>query len=286
MSVLIGKRAVNERPEPDRPRVSSRLQWRDEGGILLCLVAVICLVAVFGDRVMLSRAREMASQPERRELAEAIETRRIEQMDMKEIRAERRRGLIMLRSDDRDLQVAGLKLLGTFGDTSVESDLLRVLKTESNPQLWRHAELALVRIWSRSGDPEVDKLLSMASEVQQAGSPMRAAHMYTAAINRAPGFAHAYMRRSRCYFNLGEYDKAVRDAERAVELNPNDFAAMMELATTYMFVGRLSEAEQVLTRILDVNPHVKRASAMLESIRARLADEAASGDKSAPPPSP
>jgi len=242
----------------------------DGAGLLLALVAAICVIAVVTGPAMLEQARQAAAEDEAPVQAQVEETRRLDQMDQDEIRAERRRGLVMLRTNDLDLRISGLRLLGTFGDRSVEGELLDVLKTQDNPQLWRNAEIALARIWSRSGDPKVDELMRTASELQQARSPDRVLHVLTAAIDKAPDFGHVYIRRAGCYLGLGEYDLAIHDAERAAGLNPNDFTALLTLANAYVLAGRLPEAERSILRAMAVNPHLKQPSGMLKAIRKRL----------------
>lgn len=58
------------------------------------------------------------------------------------------------------------------------------------------------------------------NQAYQAGEYSKAVDSYTEGIEQEPTNAVLFSNRSAAYLNLGEYDKAKRDAEMCIELDP------------------------------------------------------------------
>jgi tetratricopeptide (TPR) repeat protein len=74
------------------------------------------------------------------------------------------------------------------------------------------------------------------------------------AIRISPGRAHPYMALSQALNLKHEYEKAVRLAERALEMNPLDTAIMAQLGSIYVLRGKLDQGGRLLRQALDANP--------------------------------
>src|SRR5438309_5379200 len=61
--------------------------------------------------------------------------------------------------------------------------------------------------------------------------------------------------RGAIYRRRGEWRRALAEFERVLELNPRDSLSPTELGNTYLWLRRWSEAERALTRALALDPH-------------------------------
>jgi len=73
------------------------------------------------------------------------------------------------------------------------------------------------------------------------------------------------------YTNLGQYDAAIVEAKRAMELDPNYIEAYSALGDAYRLSGRLSEAKQVYETVLDKVPARSDIQQALAAVEASLA---------------
>jgi tetratricopeptide (TPR) repeat protein len=64
----------------------------------------------------------------------------------------------------------------------------------------------------------------------------------------------------RAYMQLGEYDEAIRTADRGVEIFPDNADIWSERATAANRAGQTSEAVASLERALEINPDLQRAN--------------------------
>ena len=55
----------------------------------------------------------------------------------------------------------------------------------------------------------------------------------------------------------GDYESAIRESERAFEINPNDYNAVWVLGDAYFETGRIEEALAVYQRLGELNPVMK-----------------------------
>jgi tetratricopeptide (TPR) repeat protein len=54
---------------------------------------------------------------------------------------------------------------------------------------------------------------------------------------------------------MGDYEKSMRDCERALKLNPNHYGAWQGLGVCELELGRLNEACEALRAALRITPH-------------------------------
>lgn len=60
----------------------------------------------------------------------------------------------------------------------------------------------------------------LGNQAYQAGEYQQAVDYYTGGIEQDPTHAVLFSNRSAAFLNLGEYDKAKRDADMCIELDP------------------------------------------------------------------
>ena len=142
------------------------------------------------------------------------------------------------------------------------------------------AQQGLWLLWTRSGDPEIDRQMARATEDMQAGRHGDAIRILSSIIAKRPEFAEAWNRRATVYYLAGEYQKSIADCDEVLKRNPGHFGALSGLGQIYL---QLEEPEKALAwfrRALEVNPNlvgtefeIKRLE---EELRQRARDRRAS----------
>lgn len=85
---------------------------------------------------------------------------------------------------------------------------------------------------------------------------------YDKAIELDPS-AVAYNNRCWSYYKMGEYEQALPDCERSLQLNPDDVHALDSRARVYQALGRTEDAIQDFDRIIELgaDPELSRQAA-------------------------
>lgn len=105
----------------------------------------------------------------------------------------------------------------------------------------------------QSGSAAVDLLIAR-GQAALAEDDMAAIGHFTAAIDHAPEFAHAYTLRAEAYLAAELWGPAIADLEVALALEPRDFDAIMALAFIFESLERKDEALALWERIAALMP--------------------------------
>jgi tetratricopeptide (TPR) repeat protein len=114
-----------------------------------------------------------------------------------------------------------------------------------------HANL---RDWP--GNPRLR--LSMATQLMSQGETAQALLLYDQAIEQDPEYAPAYDARGSARQKLGQYEAAVHDHTRAIELKP-DAMTYNNRGVAYRHLGKLEQALADHTRAIELNPRAAHA---------------------------
>jgi adenylate cyclase len=83
----------------------------------------------------------------------------------------------------------------------------------------------------------------------------RAYDLATEAVNLNDSRVAAHTLLSHVYLRKGEYEQAVIEQERAIDLDPNDADGYRDLAEALIFAGRPEEAIEHIEKAMSLNPH-------------------------------
>jgi len=86
-------------------------------------------------------------------------------------------------------------------------------------------------------------------------SLQRALELATRALSLEPQLPVAYWVRGLAYRETGDYVKALVEAEKAIEYDPNYANAHILLATLLYFAGRPEEGLERILKAMEINPH-------------------------------
>ncbi len=107
-------------------------------------------------------------------------------------------------------------------------------------------------------------VLGYAAEAQ--GNELKASEYYTEAIKGNPEFEAAYKNRGSVFTRLKEYDDALFDLKKAIELDPDYLDAKLQLSVLYSEQDKFEEAMALLDEILKKESNHLRAHAQLGAI--------------------
>ena len=90
------------------------------------------------------------------------------------------------------------------------------------------------------------------------------------AIEIAPEFAEAWNKRATVHILMGNSRASMADLYQTLQLEPRHFGAWSALAVLYNAAGVTPAAIRSLEVALRINPHMRRAKALLDQLRGHL----------------
>jgi tetratricopeptide (TPR) repeat protein len=159
-----------------------------------------------------------------------------------------------------------LAAIGRMADTDV---LMRRLGDDDD-DVRAAASDAIWQIWSRSGDPAIDRLFARGVEHMQSQSFDDALKVFDQIVRRKPAFAEGWNKRATVYFLLGENEKSLRDCDEVLKRNPRHFGALAGAGQIHLRLGHLRQALDFFQRALDVNPNLDAIRAAIPLLEQKL----------------
>lgn len=101
---------------------------------------------------------------------------------------------------------------------------------------------------------EIHSLFDEANRLANSGQSAEAAAVYTEILRHDPQNARAYAFRGGCYATLLEYNQAISDLHRAIELNPDNADAWYNLSVIYHNRMQFTEAREARAKALLLDP--------------------------------
>ncbi|MCY7366548.1 MAG: tetratricopeptide repeat protein, partial [Chamaesiphon sp.] len=89
-------------------------------------------------------------------------------------------------------------------------------------------------------------------------------------VDALPDFAEAWNRRAVLRFMTKNYDRAIADCERVIELNPVHFGALHGLGLCHAALGNYSAAIRAFRSALEIQPHAIENQRLILECTARL----------------
>lgn len=103
------------------------------------------------------------------------------------------------------------------------------------------------------------------------GKPADAMRLYQEALASDLGLYMAHVRLAQMFRDYKMWDQAIAEGRRAVETNPDDATALVELGVILGDAGRAAEAEETLRQAATANPRDPRAVYHLGLVQQQLA---------------
>ena len=159
-------------------------------------------------------------------------------------------------------RVAGSERLGQVGKM-VDVDRLLGRLADADPQVRAAAAAAIWQIWSRSGDPAIDKLFARGIEQMQASELTDALATFSAIVRRKPDFAEGWNKRATIYFLLERNEESLKDCDQVFKRNPKHFGALAGAGQIHLLLGDPERALDFFRRAVEVNPNLEGPAQMI-----------------------
>jgi tetratricopeptide (TPR) repeat protein len=166
--------------------------------------------------------------------------------------------------DDVEARRRGAEALGEWG-VMADGPALTAALRDSDAEVRSSAERSLWLVWSRSGDPAVDRRFLRGVEQMQRQELDEAIETFTDIIAQKPEFAEGWNKRATAYYLAGELDRSLADCDEVMKRNPAHFGALSGYGMIYLQLGQPDRALGYFERALAVNPNL---AGIEEAVRA------------------
>lgn len=139
----------------------------------------------------------------------------------------------------------------------IEAALSDLIAEGQAADRYRPARDALRDMWSLWKTPPDDwsgELLDVGLERANMADYEGAMKAFDALVEYCPTWAEGWNQRAFVHFRQEEFEKALEDIDRAIELSPNHIPALSGRGITLMKLGRQDEGEAALKRAVDLHP--------------------------------
>ena len=151
-----------------------------------------------------------------------------------------------------------------------DQPLLLARLRDAEPLVRGLAEQALWRLWSRSGEAALDRLLAAGIEQMRAERHQEAIATFSEVIRRKPAFAEGWNKRATAYYFAGDYRRSLRDCDEVMKRNPFHFGALSGYGQIYFQLEQHDKALAYWRRALEVNPNMPGVERSIQEVEELL----------------
>jgi tetratricopeptide (TPR) repeat protein len=184
----------------------------------------------------------------------------------------RERALVQLDSPDERERRAALARLAEIGTQADVPYMLRRLHDDA-PIVRGMAEQALWGLWLRPNDTTASRMFQMSVVLIRQNDVEQAITQLDEIIAYKPEFAEAWNKRGDAYLRLGNFDHALADYARVLELNPYQFSAMQSCAEIWLERRDARKAAEYFRSALDLNPNLSEVALILTQLEEILEND-------------
>jgi tetratricopeptide (TPR) repeat protein len=170
---------------------------------------------------------------------------------------------------NRMVRRAAILALGMVGDYRTNEVLGRAL-SDSDRGVRLLADEALRQIWLRDGNEAQRQKLRVAVQLNQSFDFAGAIELTTQLIREAPKLGEAYHQRAIASACLGDFDDAIADCGRTLEINPFHFAAAAAMGQAHVELNDRRSALDSFQSALALNPDLDGVRACVRQLRKQL----------------
>ncbi len=167
--------------------------------------------------------------------------------------------------EERARAVIALGRTGRMADVPALLERLR----DDQPAVRGLAEQAIWAVWSRSDDPEVNRLFASGVAEMESREFAPAIATFTRIIERKPEFAEGWNKRATVYFLAGEYERSLADCDEVIRRNPDHFGVLAGYGQIYLHLNQYAKALEYFRRALAINPNLAGVRTVIDALEAR-----------------
>jgi len=128
------------------------------------------------------------------------------------------------------------------------------LRQAEDPVTAAHLRAMIGEVWSHSGSPTADLLMSRAEAALRAQNGEIAGKLLDRVVALYPDWGQAWRRLAQSAVESGDRDGAVLELGKALSIEPRDFLAMRQLSELLLEDSRKPEALDLLRRAATLDP--------------------------------
>jgi tetratricopeptide (TPR) repeat protein len=147
-----------------------------------------------------------------------------------------------------------------------DAPLLHARLRDESPLVRAYAEQGLWLLWSRSGDPEIDRVMARGIEEMQSGRHAEAIATFSGVIAGKPEFAEGWNKRATAYYLAGELQKSIADCREVLKRNARHFGALSGMGQIHVQLDDPEAALEWFRRALEVNPNMTGVELNIEAL--------------------
>lgn len=155
---------------------------------------------------------------------------------------------------------------------AVEAAFAALAKSSSDAEA-QDIAAEIVRLWTRSGRPDVDALMARAASAMATRDLGLAALLLDEIVALAPEFAEGWNRRATLRWIMSDHAGSMADIEKVLALEPRHFGALAGRASIHADAGRHREALADYRRALAANPFLPERRHVLPMLERRARGE-------------
>ena len=164
---------------------------------------------------------------------------------------------------ERAMALARLAEIGLMADAEQVAKRLR----DDDEQVRELANVAMWRIWGRSGDRDIDSLFERGVGQMEADDMPAALNTFNDIVRRRPAFAEGWNKRATILFLLGRFDDSLKDCHEVLKRNPLHYGALSGMGQIYLHRGDIDAAVRHFERALQINPNLTGVAEALRLIQ-------------------
>lgn len=145
-----------------------------------------------------------------------------------------------------------------------ETALFERIQAAENEMAARAFSLSLWDLWTKAPDAPAQALLDQGMNARASYDYLRAIEALDRLVDYCPDYAEGYNQRAFVNFLREDYETALVDLDRAIELSPRHTGALTGKALTLIGLGRIEDAQPLLKEAVALNPWLSERHLIIE----------------------
>ena len=179
----------------------------------------------------------------------------------------RQEALAQLAGADSSVRMEAIVWFANHG-TMADAGLLEKRLRDEDEGVRAYAERGLWAIWSRSGDPAIDRLMARGVEEMEQGNHKAAIATFSEVVKKKPGFAEGWNKRATARYLVGDYQRSIADCGEVLKRNPRHFGTLSGLGQIYYRMDDYEKSIEWFRKALEVNPNMAGVELNLKALEA------------------
>ncbi len=138
--------------------------------------------------------------------------------------------------------------------SAAQAALIADLQTAPSEAEARALSGELWALWTDAPDQRAQELLNRGMALREVYAFLEARDLFDRLVEYCPDYAEGYNQRAFASFLRRDFEAALRDLDKVLELNPQHIGALSGKALTLMGLGREDEGQETLRAALALNP--------------------------------